>query len=55
MPKYTEKEVLDLALGDHRIASWIRTEYRNKVGAEKPEPKPEAEPKQQTEPAKADR
>jgi hypothetical protein len=35
--KYTEKEALDDMLADTRIASWVRTDYRNRLDQEKPE------------------
>jgi len=37
MAKLTKEKVLDMMLADTRIASWIRTEYRNMLGREEPE------------------
>jgi len=49
MTKYTKAELFDMMVADTRIASWVRTEYRNmqKAPAKEPETK-------KTEPAKAE-
>jgi len=46
MAKLTKEKLFDMMLADTRIASWVRTEYRNMLGtAYEPAPKePEAIP-----------
>ena len=52
--KLTKDKVLDMMLADTRIASWIRTEYRNMIDRTPGVPTPKEPDAKKAEPAKAD-
>ena len=53
MPKLDDKALLDMMLGDKRIQSWVRTEYRN-MRQTAPEKQATTGPDKKADPAKAE-